>query len=183
VELEKLGRVQFLISQNVDGFHIASGFPLKKLAELHGNARLMVCLSCKKKYTKEEIKWDERIYGPGYRTSMVVQGQPKCPACKGRIISSIVNFGDPLPEEELETAFEHSRKSDLFIVLGSSLVVHPAAKMAAYAKQNKAILVINNKGETPYDNLADLLVPFKINDFFPPVVKQVKQILQKGGKE
>jgi len=178
VELEKLGRLQFLISQNVDGFHIDSGFPLEKLAELHGNTNLMLCLSCNKKYTKKQIGWNERIHGKGYRTSAKLSGQPRCPKCKGRIISSIVNFGDPLPESDLKLSVEHAQKlCDLFIVLGSSLVVTPAATMVAYAKNRGACIIINNKGETPYDNMADLLVPCPINDFFPPVVRRVKQLL------
>nr|MDO8111729.1 Sir2 family NAD-dependent protein deacetylase [Candidatus Sigynarchaeota archaeon] len=155
-----------------------SGFPRAKLAELHGNHHLMRCLGCDKLFTKEEIKWKESMYGNGYRTSPEVKGQPRCPDCGGRIISSVVNFGDPLPEKDLDAAMTHSKElCDLFIVLGSSLVVNPAARMVLFAKKHGAKLVINNMGETPYDDMADLLASCPINDFFPPVVDLVKKSL------
>ncbi|MFX0100691.1 MAG: NAD-dependent deacetylase [Candidatus Hodarchaeota archaeon] len=178
VELENLGKVEFLISQNVDGFHLDSGFPQEKLAELHGNTNYMVCLECNWKYRHAEIGWDKRKHGSGYRTSKPRENQPRCPKCGGRIISSIVNFGDPLPDYDLEQSIKHSRKCDLFIVLGSSLVVTPAANMVDYAVQAGAKLVINNKGDTPYDRMADILLPVNINDFFPPVVTKVRELLR-----
>ncbi|MHA1847955.1 MAG: SIR2 family NAD-dependent protein deacylase [Promethearchaeota archaeon] len=178
VELKRLGKVDFLISQNVDGLHLISGFPQAKIAELHGNKHYMVCLSCNQKYNLNEIGWNKAIHGNGYRTSPSRPGQPRCPKCGGRIISSIVNFNDPMPEKELDNATRHSKLCDLFIVLGSSLVVNPAAKMAHIAKKSGARIIINNLGETPYDSIADLLVPFKINEYFPPVVDQVKYLLE-----
>jgi NAD-dependent SIR2 family protein deacetylase len=178
VRLERLGRVQLLISQNVDGLHRRSGFPAGKIVELHGNRDLMRCVNCERSYTRDEIGWDENRFGRGYRTDKIALGQPACPACGGRIISSIVNFGDDLPRQELTTAMEHSKHlCDLFIVLGSSLVVTPAARMVYFAKRHGARLVINNLGETPYDRVADLLMPCPINDFFPPVVDRVSQLL------
>ncbi|MHA1681356.1 MAG: SIR2 family NAD-dependent protein deacylase [Promethearchaeota archaeon] len=178
VKLEKLGKVQFLISQNVDGLHLDSGFPAEKLAELHGNKNLMICLECEAKYTKSAVGWNARIHGHGYRTSRPRDNQPRCPACNGRIISSIVNFKDPLPEKDLAISIRHSEKlCDIMIVLGSSLVVNPAASLVWLAKKNGARIVINNKGETPYDNIADLLVPLNINDYFPAVVQEVEHLI------
>ena len=180
VELEKLGKVQYLISQNVDGLHVESGFPIEKLAELHGNKNLVRCLACDAVFSKNTVGWNERVHGNGYRTDRERPGQPRCPDCGGRIISSIVNFGDPLPEKDTEESVRHSKQlCDLFIVLGSSLVVNPAARMVLFAKNRGAKLVINNKGDTPYDDVADILVPDPINDFFPPVVARVKQMLGK----
>ncbi len=178
VELEKLGKVQFLISQNVDGLHVESGFPVEKLAELHGNKNLVRCLECDAVFKKAEVGWSELVHGNGYRTDPERPNQPRCPNCGGRIISSIVNFKDPLPEKDLEESMRHSQQlCDLFIVLGSSLVVNPAARMVLFAKRRGARLVINNKGETPYDEAADVLVPDPINDFFPPVVSRVRELL------
>ena len=179
-DLEKLGKVQFLISQNVDGLHLDSGFPFKKIAELHGNKNLMICMQCGAKYLKSQIGWNESIHGKGYRTSKMIKGQPKCPKCRGRIISAIVNFGDPMPKKDLEESILHAEKlCDLFIVLGSSLVVNPAASIASYAKERAgALLVINNMGKTPYDNIADMLVPYPINEYFPPVVELVKRLMK-----
>ncbi|MEX2715545.1 MAG: NAD-dependent deacetylase [Candidatus Sigynarchaeum springense] len=180
VELEKLGKVQFLISQNVDGLHVESGFPVEKLAELHGNKHLVRCLGCDAVFRKAKVGWNELVHGNGYRTDRERPNQPRCPECGGRLISSIVNFGDPLPEKDLEESVRHSKQlCDLFIVLGSSLVVNPAARMVALAKHHGAKLVINNKGTTPYDKIADILVPNPINDFFPPVVSRVRELLKK----
>jgi NAD-dependent deacetylase len=93
-----------------------------------------------------------------------------------------VNFGDPLPAKDLEESERHSKDlCDLFIVLGSSLVVNPAASMVHLAKKRGAKLVINNKGETPYDEVADILVPVPINEFFPPVVARVKELVKNKG--
>lgn len=179
VELEKLGKVQFLISQNVDGFHLDSGFPASKIAELHGNKNLMICMNCNKKYSKNEIGWNEKIFGKGYRTQRVKKNQPRCQECNGRIISSIVNFGDPLPEKDLNLSIKHCKEyCDLMIVLGSSLVVTPASNLVGYVKEKKnAKLIINNLGKTPYDNSANLLISHPINEYFPTAVNLVKKFL------
>nr|MDO8083961.1 Sir2 family NAD-dependent protein deacetylase [Candidatus Sigynarchaeum springense] len=180
VELEKLGKVQYLISQNVDGLHVESGFPVKKLAELHGNKHLVRCIACDAVFKKATVGWNELVHGNGYRTDHERPNQPRCPDCGGRLISSIVNFGDPLPEKDLGESVRHSEHlCDLFIVLGSSLVVNPAAHMVMLAKNRGAKLVVNNKGRTPYDDVADILVPSPINDFFPPVVSRVRELLKR----
>ena len=101
VELQELDLLTFLISQNVDNLHLKSGIRPELIAELHGNTTLMVCLSCNKKMSFEEAGWDKSRWGPGYRTSPIVQGQPRCPHCGGRIISSIVNFSVSLPSASL----------------------------------------------------------------------------------
>ena len=178
VELYKLGRLDFLISQNVDGLHLASGIPQEMLAELHGNGRLMKCLICDKRFLKEELRWDEDKWGPGYRTSPPVKGQPCCPDCGGRIISSVINFGDSMPEKEMEIAEAHSRDCDLFLVLGSSLVVQPAANMPLYAYKAKAKLIIVNQGDTPLDRIAYLRFHEGILDVMPPAVELVKKLLK-----
>jgi len=95
----------------------------------------MKCLNCGKKMTFEEAGWDKTKWGKGYRTGRVRKNQPKCYNCNGRLISSIVNFGDPLPEDELYEAMKRSKTSDVFFVIGSSLVVSPAANMPGIAKK------------------------------------------------
>lgn len=174
VELQNIGKLAFLISQNVDNLHLKSGIKPENLAELHGNTTLMVCLKCSKKATFEEMGWDKKIWGEGYRTSAVIPGQPKC-SCGGRIISSIVNFGDPLPEKDLSLSIYHSRKSDVFFVIGSSLVVTPAANMPEYALEAGAKLILLNMGETPFDKLAHLRFWDKAGEIVPPIVERVKQ--------
>jgi NAD-dependent SIR2 family protein deacetylase len=179
-ELLKINKLDFLISQNVDGLHVKSGIPFEKLAELHGNQFFMKCLNCNKKITFEDAGWDKDLWGPGYRTLPVREGQPTCPNCGGRIISSIVNFGDPLPYDELEESIRRSENADVFFVIGSSLVVTPAANMPGIAKQNGAKLIIINKGETPYDFVCDLRFDDLIEDVLPPIIEKVKKILNKN---
>lgn len=174
IDLMDMGVLDYLITQNVDGLHIKSGVPFDKLAELHGNQFFMKCMNCKRKMTFEEAKWDKSKYGPGYRTSPIRENQPNCPYCGGRLISTIVNFGDPLPQDELYEAIEKSKNADVFFVIGSSLVVTPAADLPGAAKQNGAKLIILNLGETPYDDVADLRFSHDINEVLIPIVKKVK---------
>ncbi|MEM2870730.1 MAG: Sir2 family NAD-dependent protein deacetylase [Thermoplasmata archaeon] len=155
VELERMGKLDLLISQNIDNLHLKSGISPEKLVELHGNATLLRCLECDRLVSKREAGWDDRRHGRGYRTDPPLPGQPLC-SCGGRLISSVVNFGDPMPRRELERAYRHSSSCDLFIVVGSSLVVSPAADMPLCALRSGARLVIINKGDTPFDALADL---------------------------
>lgn len=173
VELERHGRMQFLISQNVDGLHLASGFPADKLAELHGNGDLMRCLACDRTCTLEAAGWDPARHGNGYRTDPIRPGQPKCPACGGRIISSVVNFDDPMPAKEMALATEHSRRCDVFFVIGSSLQVSPANEMPRIAAEAGAKLILLNRGETPLDDRADLRMHDGIGDVLPAIVRAV----------
>jgi NAD-dependent deacetylase len=177
VELERLGKLQFLISQNVDNLHLESGFPSEKLAELHGNGKLMRCLACDSRFTLAQVGWDRRVWGEGYRTQRPMKGQPHCPRCEGRIISSVVNFGDPLPAREIEQSLAHSERCDVFFAIGSSLVVSPANEMPRVALEMGARLILLNRGETPFDELANLRIEAGIGEVLPPVVERVRQLL------
>ena len=177
-ELQELGKLQFLITQNTDNLHRRSGIRPELLAELHGNGQLMRCLRCDRQYTRQEVGWDTTRWGPGYRTQKPVHGQPACPNCGGRLISSVVNFGDPLPEKDLARASQHARRCDLMLVLGSSLVVEPAASLVGLALRSGARVVLVNQGETPYDSVVTLRVWAGISDVIPPAVEQVKRALQ-----
>jgi NAD-dependent SIR2 family protein deacetylase len=176
VELQEMGKLRFLISQNVDNLHLKSGIRPHMIAELHGNSTLMKCLECDSRFGKGEIGWDDRVWGKGYRTQPVRSGQPKCPDCGGRIISSVVNFGDPMPPKEMALAEQHSSECDLFLVIGSSLVVYPAAAMPRLALEAGARLVIINKGETPYDEYAHLRVEAKAGVFLSAVMKHLREL-------
>ncbi|MFW9818611.1 MAG: NAD-dependent deacetylase [Candidatus Thorarchaeota archaeon] len=177
VDLLEMGKLDYLISQNVDGLHAKSGIPFDKLAELHGNQFFMKCLSCGKKMLYEEAGWDKNKWGPGYRTSLVKEDQPTCPYCNGRIISSIVNFGDSLPYDELLESEKRSARADVFFVIGSSLVVSPAMDLPGIAKVNGAKLILLNKGATPYDDWADIRFDNLIEDVLPPIMENVKILL------
>jgi NAD-dependent SIR2 family protein deacetylase len=176
-ELQRLGKLRYLITQNTDDLHRRSGIRPDLLAELHGNGQLVRCLACDRLHTRREVAWDSDRWGPGYRTQRPVAGQPTCPACGGRLVSSVVNFGDSLPEKELALAGEHARRCDLMLVLGSSLTVQPAASLVALALRSRARVVLVNRGETPYDDAATLRVWTGIGDVLPPAVARVARVL------
>lgn len=170
VRLQNIGKLQFLITQNTDNLHRESGIKPEILAELHGNGKLVRCLSCDRQYTRSEVGWDVRRFGPGYRTQKPVAGQPACPNCRGRLNSSVVNFGDPMPQKELELASRHALSCDLMLALGSSLVVNPAASLVALAIESGARLILINQGETPYDDAVDLRIWSGIGEVLPAAV-------------
>ena len=178
VELQRLGLLRFLISQNVDNLHIESGIEPERLAELHGNKSLMRCLSCLRQVSHKDVGWDIRRWGNGYRTDPIQPGQPTCVGCGGRVISSIVNFGDPMPDRELNDAYEHAEHCDVFFVIGSSLVVSPANDIPRVALEAGARLILLNLGETPFDEQADLRIWAGIGDVLPPIVERVR-VLEK----
>ena len=157
LELQKLGKLKFLVSQNVDNLHLKSGIRPELLAELHGNITKRRCARCGKTIDKST-------------------GQTIC-ECGGSLTSSVVDFGQSLPERDLTLSFEHSRKSDLFIVVGSSLVVTPAANLPSEAIQSGARLVIINQGETPFDPHAHLRFNEAIREVLPRTVKRLKGLM------
>ncbi len=176
VDLYKMGVLKYLISQNVDNLHLKSGVPPELIAELHGNITLMKCINCDKRFSKDEIGWKNNIHGSGYRTEKAHDTQPKCPSCKSRIISSVVNFNDPMPEKELEEAKKHAMRSDILLVVGSSLSVYPAAEIPIIAQRSGAMFIIVNSGPTELDPLADLRIEAQAGDFLTAIVAQIKQL-------
>ena len=137
------------------------------------------CLGCDRLYTRREVGWDTNRWGPGYRTQKPLPGQPVCDACGGRLISSVVTFGAPLPQKELELADQHARQCDLMLVLGSSLMVNPAASLVELALRSGARVVLANRGKTPYDEVVTLRVWTGIGEVIPPAVKRVERELGK----
>jgi NAD-dependent deacetylase len=131
----------------------------------------MRCQGCDRSYTRKGVWWDA---GRGYRTHKPVPGRPECANCGGRLISSVVNFGDPLPKTELMLADHHARRCDLMLVLGSSLLVQPAASLVGLALRSGARVVLVNRGKTPYDRAATLRVWAGIGEVIPPAVERVR---------
>lgn len=158
VELQKLGKLSFLISQNIDNLHLRSGITPDLLAELHGNVTKLRCKRC-------QAEVDESA------------GLDTC-SCGGRLVSSVVDFGQTLPRKALADSYWHSQHCDLFIVVGSSLVVYPAADMPREAVQSGARLVIINEGETPLDSLAHLRFDERIGEVLAPAVARLKELLK-----
>jgi NAD-dependent SIR2 family protein deacetylase len=158
VELQNLGKMRFLISQNVDNLHLRSGIGPDLLAELHGNTNKLRCQRCQTQVDKSP-------------------GSEIC-SCGGRLVSSVVNFGDPLPKRELEDSFRHSQQCDLFIVVGSSLVVSPANEMPRVALESGARLVIINQGGTPFDENCHLRFEEKTGEVLPAAVEKLRELIK-----
>ena len=178
VELQRIGKLRFLITQNTDDLHRSSGISPELLAELHGNGRLMRCLGCDRLRTRQEVGSDAARWGQGYRTQEPVRGQPACASCGGRLVSSVVNFGDPLPRREYELAERHARDCDLMLVLGSSLTVRPASSLVGLALRSGVRVVLVNRSRTPYDGAATLRVWAGIGEVIPPAVERAKRTLE-----
>lgn len=173
VRLHALGKLGFLISQNVDNLHRESGIPDDRIAELHGNGKLMRCMSCDSLMDHDEVGWNKAELGNGYRTDPVKDGQPHCPRCGGRVISSVVNFGDPMPAREMDVSMARSAECDLFLAIGSSLLVSPANEMPRVALDVGARLIVLNLGETPFDDDAQLRISAGIGDVLPAIADLV----------
>ena len=143
-----------LITQNVDNLHQDSGVDNSKITELHGNATYARCLDCSVRYELSDIKKD----------FLTTKEPPLCKICGGIIKTATISFGQSMPEDEMITAQRVSIKSDLFICLGSSLAVFPAADLPLLAKETGAYLVIINNEPTQMDHLSDLVINRDISE-------------------
>ncbi|MBA3413766.1 MAG: NAD-dependent deacetylase [Chloroflexia bacterium] len=148
VDLERSGRLLGTITQNIDGLHQKAGADPNRVVELHGTSHVVRCLSCGTVWPALEIQ--ERLE----RTP----GEPRCEVCGGVLRAATVLFGEPMPVEPLRRAIALAQEADLMLVVGSSLVVQPAARLPAIAKQAGARLAMVNREPTPLDPLADLVV-------------------------
>lgn len=152
--LVREGRVSAVITQNIDGLHQASGIPEEKVIELHGNGTYAHCLDCRRRYEIDDL-----------RAAFEREGDVHdCHACGGLIKTATISFGQAMPEEAMRRAETEILAADLCIVLGSSLVVYPAAGFPEMAKRNGARLVIVNNEETGLDDIADLVIHRGIGD-------------------
>ena len=158
--LYRVGKVPGVITQNIDNLHQASGIAADRVVELHGNTTYATCLDCAKRY---ELSWVKERY--------VVSGgrSPDC-GCGGFIKTATVSFGQAMPEDAMRRAQELTESSDLFISIGSSLVVWPAAGFPLAAKRNGARLVIVNRDPTEFDDIADLVLRHDIGAVFAPFI-------------
>jgi NAD-dependent deacetylase len=152
--LVRRGKVSAVITQNIDGLHQASGIPPDRVIELHGNTTYATCLDCGQRYEIADL-----------RVAFERDGDvPPCDACLGHVKTATVSFGQAMPIVAMRRAEDETLAADLFIVLGSSLVVYPAAGFPEIAKRNGAALAIVNREPTPLDRLADLVIHRGIGD-------------------
>jgi NAD-dependent deacetylase len=153
-ELVTRGTVGTVITQNVDGLHQTSGVPESRVIELHGNTMYATCLDCSRRYELAELR------EPFERTGE----PPACTDCGGFVKSATISFGQGMPVEAMRRAEAASLSCDLFIAIGSSLVVFPAAGFPLLAKKRGAKLVILNRDPTDFDHIADLVLHREIGE-------------------
>jgi NAD-dependent deacetylase len=158
--LYRAGKMPGLITQNIDNLHQESGIATEDVVELHGNTTYALCLDCGKRY---DLGWvREKFEAAGQRA-------PDC-ACGGHIKTATISFGQAMPGEAMERAEQLTRACDLFLSIGSSLVVWPAAGFPLMAKRNGAKLVIINREPTDFDDVADLVLNNDIGDVLAPFI-------------
>jgi NAD-dependent deacetylase len=153
---EQRGKLLGLITQNVDGLHGLAGVSAEKTVELHGTDRKVTCLGCGNEADPEPI----------YRRLVEDILPSPCASCGGLLKPATISFGQAMPQAEMKRAQRWSEAAEIFIVVGSSLVVQPAASFPVIAKQNGALLAIVNREPTPLDHLADYNYRGAIGEFF-----------------
>ncbi len=163
-ELHQLGKLDCVITQNVDNLHQKAGVPEDKVFELHGNIRWVLCLSCHKRFSLSEVlqRIEEGIEAPD------------CPDCHGILKPDAVMFGEALPQETLMESIRRSQNCDLLIIMGSTLVVYPAASVPMYAKEAGAKLAIVNLTPTPLDHYAAVVINAKAGETMSKVMEKVR---------
>jgi NAD-dependent protein deacetylase/lipoamidase len=157
--LYRAGKSPGVVTQNIDNLHQVSGISAEHVIELHGNTTYATCLDCAARY---ELPWVRERY-------QAANGRaPSCPSCAGHVKTATVSFGQAMPEEAMRRAEQMTLSADLFIAIGSSLVVWPAAGFPVMAKRNGANLVIINRDPTDFDDIADLVVRHDIGAVLEP---------------
>jgi len=166
VDLEKIGKLDCIITQNIDRLHHKAGNSQNKIIELHGTNAYVICLSCGQTYPRDEIQ------------SLLEAKEeievPHCRKCNGFLKEATVSFGQAMPEREMAEAERRAQTCDLMLSLGSSLVVYPAAYMPEYAKRAGARLIIINMTPTPLDHLADIVFQGRTGEILTQIVGKVK---------
>ena len=158
-ELIRSGKATSVITQNIDGLHQDSGIPDDKVIELHGNTTYAHCLDCSQRYEIDALRVD-------FEQDRIV---PHC-ACGGWVKTATISFGQSMPVNEMRRAEKETLLADLFITIGSSLVVYPAAGFPELAKRNGSRLVIVNRDPTGLDSMADLVLNRSIGETLGAVV-------------
>jgi NAD-dependent deacetylase len=157
------GRLSAIITQNVDNLHQASGIAPDKVIELHGNASYATCLACSERHELDELKSLYEATGD----------LPACRLCSGIVNTATISFGQSMPEEPMRRAEEETLSCDLFLVLGSSLTVWPAAGFPLQARRSGARLVIVNREPTPLDDMADLVLHDEIGPMMTAAMRDL----------
>jgi NAD-dependent deacetylase len=162
-DLERKGRVHTLVTQNVDGLHQAAGSSADRIVEIHGTMREVMCMSCGERAAMERALARVRAG----------EEDPTCRTCGGILKSATISFGQNLIPEDLDRSFTAAAGADLFMAVGTSLVVYPVADLPRVALENGARLLIMNAEATPYDRFAAAVVRDRLGDVLPRLVELV----------
>jgi NAD-dependent deacetylase len=171
VTLQNHGMLNFVITMNLDGLHRVSGIRSEKLVEVHGNVFLVKCTECNLRYQKAKVGWDNTLHGRGFLTEPEYPNRPKCPRCGGKLISTEINYGDPMPDKEWGICVQVAKRADLFIAMGTSLSTYPANTLPDYCLANQGKFVIINKSETPLDSKANIIIRDNVGEIMGELLK------------
>lgn len=159
--LEAAGNLVAIVTQNTDGLHQDSG--CTHVIELHGSSRTVQCLDCGRRESRAVVQ-----------ARLAVQMPPVCTSCGGTFLKpTVVLFGEPLPVAAVQEAFALAREADVMLVVGSSLVVHPAADIPLAAVREGASLIIINAEPTPFDSLAEVVIHGRAGEVLPEILTLV----------
>jgi len=160
-ELEEMGQLEWLITQNVDNLHNEAGS--RNVLEIHGNSRKLRCISCNARFPREGFDFS--------------QLPPECPECGGMVKGDTVMFGEPIPSDVLSRCFEESQRSDCMLVVGTSAVVHPAASLPLIVKRNGGVLIEVNPHENELSDICDVRIGAPSGESMPELVLEVKRLI------
>ena len=162
--LHEIGLLQAVVTQNIDGLHQESGLPDEKIIELHGNTRRIRCRSCRQITPVADVQKRLTAGDPA----------PEC-KCGGYLKPDTISFGQSMPVAEVEKAVALSQESDFFMIVGSTVIVQPAAHMPVYAKNSGAFLAIINLSDTPCDDMCDVLIRGKAGNVLQQIVEEIEK--------
>ncbi|XP_064184670.1 NAD-dependent protein deacetylase sirtuin-6 [Anguilla rostrata] len=167
--LQRAGYLKYIISQNVDGLHMRSGFPRNLLSELHGNMFVEECGKCGKQYVRDTVIGVMGLKPTGRRCAVIRSRGLR--ACRGKLIGTILDWEDALPDRDLTRADEASRRADLAVTLGTSLQIKPSANLPLVTKRNSGKLVIVNLQPTKHDKHANLRISGYVDEVMTRLLK------------
>jgi len=159
LELDQRGTLSGIITQNIDGLHLAVGHAPNRVVEIHGQVREARCLSCSSRFPMQEVL--DRVHGG--------EADPRCPRCGGILKSATISFGEALRQDDLDRAERLAISADVFMVVGSSLAVYPVAGLVPLAVRHGAQLLIANAEPTPFDHLAEVVLRGDLVEVLPKI--------------
>ncbi|MBN3303170.1 NAD-dependent protein deacylase sirtuin-6 [Amia ocellicauda] len=169
--LLRAGHLKYIVSQNVDGLHVRSGFPRDRLSELHGNMFVEECMKCGKQYVRDTVIGTMGLKPTGRRCEVTRSRGLRC--CRGKLMGTILDWEDALPDRDLNRADEACRQADLALTLGTSLQIKPSGNLPLITKRKGGKLVIVNLQPTKHDKQADLRIHGYVDEVMTLLMKHL----------